>query len=110
MPSKPWGWRSSRCRRRTWRSPRDRSPLTIGAISTPMTADYESLPAMAGTVDGNSFQGRSGIEAYFADVDKAWEEFLLHPDDVHDLGDRVLILGRSQGRGRTSGVPIVAEW
>jgi ketosteroid isomerase-like protein len=74
------------------------------------TADYQSLPAMAGTVDGNSFEGRRGIEAYFADVDTAWEEFLLFPDDVRDLGERVLILGRSQGRGRSSGVTVIAEW
>ena len=74
------------------------------------TADYESLPAMAGTVDSNSFRGRSGIETYFADVDNAWEDFTLIPDDVRDLGERVLILGRSQGRGRASGVTIAAEW
>src|SRR5436190_3543462 len=74
------------------------------------TADYQSLPAMPGMVDGNSFEGLSGIEAYFVDVDNAWEEFRLLPDEVRDLGERVLILGRSQGRGRTSGVTIVAEW
>ena len=74
------------------------------------TADYQSLPAMAGAVDSNSFQGRSGIEAYFADVDNAWEEFILLPDEVRDLGDRVLILGRSQGRGRTSGITVVGQW
>jgi ketosteroid isomerase-like protein len=75
------------------------------------TADYESLPAMAGRVDSNAFRGRRGIEAYFADVDNAWEEFLLFPDDVRDLGgQRVLILGRSQGRGRASGLLVAAEW
>jgi ketosteroid isomerase-like protein len=74
------------------------------------TPDYQSLPAMAGALDSKSFEGRSGIEAYFADVDSAWEEFLLLPDDVRDLGECVLILGRSQGRGRVSGVEVVAEW
>ena len=61
---------------------------------------------MAHTIDGNSFQRREGMQAYFADVDGAWEELRLIYDEYRDLGDRVLVLGRLEGRGRGSGAVV----
>jgi ketosteroid isomerase-like protein len=61
---------------------------------------------MADTIDGNSFQRREGIEAYFGDVDSAWEELRVIYDEYRDLGDRVLALGRIEGRGRGSGAVV----
>ena len=46
------------------------------------------------------------MRAYFADVDSAWEEFRLIVDEYRDLGDRVLTLGRLEGRGRGSGAAV----
>ena len=46
------------------------------------------------------------MRAYFADVDSAWEEFRMIVDEYRDLGDRVLTLGRLEGRGRGSGAAV----
>ena len=71
-----------------------------------ITSDFEYYPAMDRLVEGGSYRGREGIEAYFEAVSGTWEEFQLLPDEVRDLGDRVLWLGRVEGRGRSSGVEV----
>ncbi|HEY4451531.1 MAG TPA: nuclear transport factor 2 family protein [Solirubrobacteraceae bacterium] len=71
------------------------------------TPDYELLPAMTGFA-GTSFRGRAGVESYFAELHDAWEEFRVIGEEFHDLGDRVLVLMRVEGRGRGSGIPVDA--
>jgi ketosteroid isomerase-like protein len=36
----------------------------------------------------------------------AWEDVRASPDEIIDAGDRVLVLTRFHGRGKTSGVPL----
>jgi len=78
----------------------------LNALMDTATPDVAFSPALAGTIDDNRFQGREGMRAYFADVDSAWEEFRLIVDEYRDLGDRVLTLGRLEGRGRGSGAAV----
>jgi ketosteroid isomerase-like protein len=78
----------------------------LDALMETVIPDFAFLPAMADTIDGNSFQRREGMQAYFADVDRAWEELRLIYDEYRDLGDRVLALGRMEGRGRGSGAAV----
>jgi ketosteroid isomerase-like protein len=71
------------------------------------TADFEwSTSVMA--VEGEVFHGRQGIETYFQRMREAWDEFQGLVDDYRDLGDRVLVSGRVEGRGRGSGVSVAA--
>ena len=69
------------------------------------TPDFEWSPSVV-AVDGEIFRGREGIEAYFGRMSDAWAEFTTVAEEVRDLGDRVLWVGRLQGRGLTSGVPV----
>jgi ketosteroid isomerase-like protein len=78
--------------------------LDVDGFADCCTADYEWFPVLGGIVEGNSFRGREGIEEYFGELRETWEEFRYVADDVRDLGDRVLTLGRLEGRGRGSGV------
>jgi ketosteroid isomerase-like protein len=80
----------------------------LDALMETVTPDFAFFPAMADTIDGNSFQRRAGMKAYFVDVDSAWEELSLIYDEYRDLGDRVLTLGRLEGRGRGSGAVVEA--
>jgi ketosteroid isomerase-like protein len=73
------------------------------------TWDYEWLPAM-GAVEGDIVRGRAGIEAFFVSLGEAWGEIRIIAEDCRDLGERVLILGRVEGHGAGSGVPIDAQW
>src|ERR1700693_1162554 len=77
---------------------------TFASITTP---DFEwSTSVMA--VEGEIFRGREGIETYFERMREAWDDFQTIVDEYRDLGDRVLLSGQVEGRGRGSGAPVVA--
>jgi ketosteroid isomerase-like protein len=50
--------------------------------------------------------GHAGVRTYTRRVTEAWEEFTVEPERFIDLGDRVLVLAREQGRCRYSGVEV----
>src|SRR6476659_1878767 len=76
-----------------------------------LTPDCEWFPAMLREVEGMSFRGRAGLDAYFAAVSDTWEEFRLVVEEFRPFGDdRVLGLGRIEGRGRVSGVQVETPW
>ena len=77
---------------------------TFAEITTP---DFEWTTSMT-AVEGEIFRGREGIETYFGRMRDAWDEFRALASEFRDLGDRVLWLGRLEGRGRGSGVPVTA--
>jgi ketosteroid isomerase-like protein len=72
------------------------------------TADFEWFPALPGTVEGSGYRGREGIETYLMEISDTWEEVCILGDEFRDLVSRVLVLGRAEGRGRGSGVPVHA--
>jgi ketosteroid isomerase-like protein len=74
------------------------------------TPDFEWFPAMAGIVDGDSFRGREGMARNYEVLGDIWEEFRVVGEEFRDLGDRVLGLGRLDGRGRGSGTPVDAPF
>lgn len=81
----------------------------IDAYDDLYTPDFEWLPAFPGTVEGDGYVGREGIERYFGEITDTWEEFRAVAEEFRDLGDRVLLLGRFEGRGKGSGVPVDAQ-
>lgn len=81
----------------------------VDLVAELTTPDFAWFPAMAEPVEGGVYRGREGIEAYFADLCKTWEELRILPAHFHDLGRGVLVLGRIEGRGVGSGVPVGAQ-
>ena len=73
------------------------------------TSDFEMFPALDRTVEAHSYRGHEGIETHIGDIGETWAELRLLPEEWRDLGDRVLMLGRAQGRGRGSSVPVDAQ-
>jgi ketosteroid isomerase-like protein len=78
----------------------------VDALMECATSDIEFNSAMSGTVAGGSLRGREGIEVLFADIHDTWEEHRMVIEEIRDLGDRVLGLGRLEGWGRGSGVSV----
>ena len=78
----------------------------VDAIMELTSSDFTYYPSLVGAVEHRSFSGREGMEQYFEDQRNAWEDLRALPDEFRDLGDRVLVLGRMEGRGKGSGVPI----
>ena len=80
----------------------------VGAFVEPTTADFEWFPALGMAVEGSSFRGPEGVESYFEALHATWDEVRLVAEEVRDLGESVLWLGRIEGRGRGSGVSVDA--
>jgi uncharacterized protein len=67
-------------------------------------ADMSSLTSEL--VQGKAYRGHSGIREYFSSFADVWEELRLEPDDIRDLGDRILVTGRWSSIGRGSGAEV----
>ena len=78
----------------------------VGAFAALTTPDFEWSPSMV-AIEAETYQGRRGIENYFGTLDNAWEKFHILRDGFRELGDDVVVmLGRLEGRGKGSGVPV----
>ena len=76
-------------------------------VDGPNPGTWTGLTAMAG-IENETLRGRVGTEKYFESLDAAWEELRLAGGEFRDLGDRVLWLGRMEGRGRGNGAPVTS--
>ena len=84
----------------------NRSDVDAFAVLT--TPDFEWSPSMV-AIEGTIFRGRAGIERYFRSLNSAWEKFDIHRDRFRDAESLVVMLGRLEGRGMGSGVPVNAS-
>ena len=74
--------------------------------------EISALGALAGegvAIDGEIFRGREGIEKYFGYLNSAWEKFHILRDGFRVSSDLVIMLGRLEGCGKVSGVPVDAS-
>lgn len=85
----------------------------VDALDDLTTPNVEWLPALPSTVEGEGhrgYRGREGIEACFDDIRSTWEALRVLGDELRDVGDCVLVLGRIEGRGLGSGVEVDTPW
>lgn len=77
----------------------------IDTFATLTTPDFQWSPSMV-AIEGETFLGHEGIVTYFGRLSDSWETFHVHPDRFRDSTDVVVMLGRLEGRGKSSGVPV----
>ena len=80
----------------------------VDAFAALTTPDFEWSPSMV-AVEGETFRGREGIDRYFASFYITWEQVQIHRDRFRDAEDLVVMLGRLEARGTSSGVPVDAS-
>jgi ketosteroid isomerase-like protein len=80
----------------------------LDAFTASMTPDFEWFPALERGFDGGGYRGFEGVASYFANLRATWEELSFRAGEYRDLGEQVLALGRIEGRGSGSGVPVDA--
>ncbi len=80
----------------------------VDGFAAQTTADFEWSPSMV-AIEGETFRGREGIDTYFGRLSEAWVKFHIHRDRIRESADVVVMLGRLEGRGKTSGVPVDAS-
>src|SRR5215211_3839931 len=72
----------------------------VEAVIGAADPDIELRPAVVGGPEGTVYGGREGLEAFFKDIDAAWEQFGIETEEFRDLGDTVLVLGRTRALAR----------
>ena len=61
-------------------------------------------------IDTPPIQGRDALRSLFEEVRAPWDDIRREPEEIIDLGeDRVLVLFRTTGRGRASGIEVEAR-
>ena len=75
------------------------------AFAACTTPDFEWSPSMS-AIEAEVFRGRDGIAEYFASLASAWERFHIVTDEFRELPETVVMLGRLEGLGKGSGVPV----
>jgi ketosteroid isomerase-like protein len=56
------------------------------------------------TFNPEVYEGHAGLRRFRRERDEVWEEFLVTPERMIDVGDRVVVIEALSGRGRGSGV------
>ena len=79
------------------------------ATSAP-TASFTSIGT--GRVAGRTapYRGHEGMREYFADVERVWEELVLHADDFRIIPGSVIVIGHVTGRRDGLDVRRSAVW
>jgi ketosteroid isomerase-like protein len=72
----------------------------------------EVRPAIVGGPEGVVYRGLDGMRRFWADIDAAWAEFRIAPEEFRELDGEILVFGRAIARGRESGIVIdaAAAW
>ena len=70
-----------------------------------MTPDTEFLPLRT-QLDGSPYRGGEGMRQFALDANEEWEYLRIDPDEFHELGDCVVMLGHFDALGRGSKMEI----
>ena len=68
-------------------------------------ADFEFIPFRS-QLDGAPYIGAEGLRQFARDSAEEWDHLRIVIDELREAGDRVLLLGRYDARGRASGVAV----
>ena len=77
-----------------------------------MDPEVEAIPFGA-AMEGQVYRGHKGLLRWFErEVMETYETFEVHPDEIQEVGERLLVFGRWVALGRESGVEleVMASW
>jgi ketosteroid isomerase-like protein len=72
------------------------------------TVEFQSYLA-ALSEGGDLYRGHAGVRRYMRDLADAWKSFYINITEYRDQGDKVVLEGRLQARGRSSGLEVEAS-
>ncbi len=61
-------------------------------------------------LEHRTYHGFGGALRYVETLTDAFEDLRLEPEELREVGDRVVGLGTMRGRGRESGAEVEREW
>ena len=78
------------------------------AAASVLDPGVEIRPAIVGGPEGVVYHGWEGMRQFWADVDAAWAEFRITPEEFRELDGEIIVLGRAFARGPGSGIALDA--
>jgi ketosteroid isomerase-like protein len=78
----------------------------LDAAASVLHPEIEIRPAIVGGPEGVVYRGLNGNRQFWADIDAAWTEFRIEPEEFRDLGGQVLVLGRAFAHAPGSGIAL----
>jgi ketosteroid isomerase-like protein len=93
---------------RAWVAALNREDLdALLEIADPDVEYVSYLASLSGGV--GTYRGHEGIGQFLRDLADAWEWFRVDVDEYRDLGECILMEGRLQAKGGTSGLEVEKE-
>ena len=74
------------------------------ALADPSVDYMPYLAALSG--EGGAYRGHAGLRQYVRELAEAWGWYHVEIYELHDLGEHVLMEGRLQAKGRSSGLEV----
>jgi ketosteroid isomerase-like protein len=68
----------------------------IGFLSPDCELDLAGTSRLAGRI--GPYRGHDGMREYFRDVERVWEELVLHTEDIRVIPGSVIVIGHITGR------------
>lgn len=68
--------------------------------------DVEVTTVIAGALESEPYRGHEGVRAWLANLDENFEVWTIVPEEWHERGDTVVVLGKIHARGRGSGIEL----
>jgi ketosteroid isomerase-like protein len=86
---------------------RDLDAMTA-ALSEDAELHFEGTARLAGRKE--PYRGHAGLREYFADVERIWEELVLHAADYRAVPGSVIVMGHITGRRQGLEVRRASVW
>jgi ketosteroid isomerase-like protein len=84
----------------------------LDAAAGVLHPQVEIHPGVVGGPEGTVYRGLNGNRRFWAEIDAAWSEFRIEPQEFRDFDGQVLVLGRVFARAQGSGISLdqAAAW
>ena len=80
----------------------------VGYLSPDCELDLAGTSRLAGHV--GPYRGHDGMREYFRDVERVWDELVLHTEDIRVIPGSVIVIGHITGRRQGLDVKRSAVW
>ena len=71
-----------------------------------ITAEDAEIVPLRAALEGTVYRGPDALDQFWTAIDESWETVRMDPDEIMQRGERGLVVGRLQGRGRESGMDV----
>jgi ketosteroid isomerase-like protein len=80
----------------------------IGYLSADCELDFAGTSRIAGR--SGPYRGHAGLREYFRDVERVWQELVLHTEDIRVIPGSVIVIGHITGRREDLDVRRSSVW